>query len=64
MLVEVVPPLFVDSHRLYCSFLALSRESLGLGVLNHLPNMLRMDSVKDSEEVFSVWEPIGRVLIH
>ena len=55
MFVEVVPPFLVDSHLLHRSSLALCRESLGLSVLNHLPDMLRMHRVKDCEEVVPVW---------
>lgn len=63
MLVEVVPPFFVDSHILCRSSLALSRESLGLGVLDHLPDMLRMHRVQHCEKVFSIRLPVGWIII-
>ena len=63
MLVEVFPPLFVDSHRLYSGFLTLFREPLCLGVLDHFPDMLGVYSIEDGEEVVSVRIPIGWILI-
>ena len=63
MLVEVFPPLFVDSHCLYSGFLALFRKPLCLGVLDHFPDMLRMHGIEDGEEIVSVRIPIGRILI-
>ena len=63
MLVEVIPPFFVDSHILCRSSLALSRESLGLGVLDHLPDMLRMHRVQHCEKVFSIRIPVGWIII-
>ena len=63
MLVEVVPPLFADSHRLDSCSLALSREPLGLGMLDHLPDMLRVYGVQYCEEVVAVRVPVGWILI-
>ena len=63
ILVEVVPPFLVDCHRLYFSTFTLSREPLGLGVLNHLADMLRVYRVENSEEVFTVRVSVGRIAI-
>ena len=63
MLVEVVPPLFADFHLLFRSSLTLSREPLGLSMLNHLADILRVYRIENSEEVFAIRVSVGRIII-
>ena len=60
---QVVPPLFVDCHRLNSGFLALLREPLCLGVLDHLPDMVRVHGVQHCEEVVPIGISVSWILI-
>ena len=55
MLVQVIPPFLVDPHGLGFSGCTLGREPLGLGVLDHVLNMIWVHRIEDVEEVYSVW---------
>ena len=63
MLVQVLPPFLVDLHGLDSSGCALGREPLGLGVLDHVLDILWVHRIEDGEEVVSIWVPVFRVLV-
>ena len=63
MLVQVIPPFLVDPHGLDSSGCTLGREPLGLGVLDHVLDILWVHRIEDGEEVVSIWVPVFRVLI-
>ena len=63
MLVQVLPPFLVDLHGLDSSGCTLGREPLGLGVLDHVLDILWVHRIEDGEEVVSIWVPVFRVLV-
>ena len=58
MLVEIVPPFLVDTNCLGLSSCSLGAESLLLGMLDHIFDMLGMDRIEHGEEVLAIRIPI------